>query len=95
MKLGAPQGRSGRVRKIAPSGFDLRNVQPLASRYTEWAIAVPAAILTGNVTQNGRQSRPRSVWHTEGNIRPILIERLETRYVNKYLSTVSSLNTIK
>jgi hypothetical protein len=38
--LGGPQGRSGRVRKILPPpGFDPRTVQPLASRYTEWAIA--------------------------------------------------------
>ena len=39
-KLGGPQGRS--VRKISPPpGFDLRTVQPVASRYTDWAI--PAA----------------------------------------------------
>ena len=33
--LGGPQGRSGRVRKIAPTpGFDPRTVQPVANRYT-------------------------------------------------------------
>ena len=38
-KLGGPQGRSGRVRKFSlPLGFDPRNVQPVASRYTNWAI---------------------------------------------------------
>ena len=38
-RLGGPQGRSGRVRKISPpSGFDPRAVQPVASRYTDWAI---------------------------------------------------------
>ena len=40
-KLGGPQGRSGRVRKISPpppSGFDRRTVYPEASRYTDWAI---------------------------------------------------------
>jgi hypothetical protein len=32
------QGRSGRVRKPAPSpGFDPQTVQPVASRYTDWA----------------------------------------------------------
>jgi hypothetical protein len=37
--LGGSQGRSGRVRKISPpSGFDPRTVQPVASRYTDWAI---------------------------------------------------------
>jgi hypothetical protein len=38
--LGGPQRISGRVRKISsPPGFDLRTVQPLVSRYTNWAIA--------------------------------------------------------
>ena len=34
-RLGGPQGRSGRVRKISPSpGFNPRTIQPVASRYT-------------------------------------------------------------
>ena len=35
-----PRGRYGRVRKISPTppGFDPRTVQPVASRYTDWAI---------------------------------------------------------
>jgi hypothetical protein len=38
-RLGWPQGRSGRVRNISPpSGLDPRTVQPVASRYTDWAI---------------------------------------------------------
>jgi hypothetical protein len=38
-KLGGPQGRSGRVRKISPAPrFDPRIAQPIASRYTDWAI---------------------------------------------------------
>ena len=38
-RLGEPQGRSWRVRKISlPPGFDPRTVQPVASRYTDWAI---------------------------------------------------------
>jgi hypothetical protein len=38
-----PRGRSGRVRKISPTPwFDPRTVQPVASRYTGWAIAVPS-----------------------------------------------------
>ena len=41
-RLDGPQGRSGRVRKISPPpGFDPRTVQPVASRYTDFAI--PAA----------------------------------------------------
>jgi hypothetical protein len=38
--LGGPQGRFGRVQNISPPlGFDPRTVQPVASRYTDWAIA--------------------------------------------------------
>jgi len=38
-RLGGPQNRSGQVRKISPPpGFDPRTVQPVASRYTDWAI---------------------------------------------------------
>ena len=37
--LDGTQGRSGRVRKISPlPGFDPQTVQPVASRYTEYAI---------------------------------------------------------
>ena len=35
-RLGRPQGRSGRVRKISLTpGFDPRTVQPVSSRYTD------------------------------------------------------------
>jgi hypothetical protein len=37
-RLGGPQGRSGQMRKISPPpGFDPRTVQPVASRYTDYA----------------------------------------------------------
>ena len=36
---GGPQGLSGLVQKTSPPpGFDPRTVQPVASRYTDWAI---------------------------------------------------------
>ena len=39
-RLDEPQGRSWRVRKISPPpGFGPWAVQPVASRYTDWAIA--------------------------------------------------------
>jgi hypothetical protein len=41
-RLGGPQSWSGWVRKISPPpGFDPRAVQPVASRYTDWAISAP------------------------------------------------------
>jgi hypothetical protein len=37
-RLGGPQDRSGQVRKISPPpGLDPRTVQPVASRYTDYA----------------------------------------------------------
>jgi hypothetical protein len=37
-RLGGPLGRSGRARKISlPPGYDPRTIQPVASRYTDWA----------------------------------------------------------
>jgi len=37
-RLGGPQGWSGQVRKISlPLGFEPRTVQPVASRYTDYA----------------------------------------------------------
>jgi len=41
-KLGWPQSRSGRVQKMSPlPEFDSWTVQPVASRYTSWAIPAP------------------------------------------------------
>ena len=41
-RLGGLQARSGQMQKISPKpGFDHRTVQPVASRYTDWAIPAP------------------------------------------------------
>jgi hypothetical protein len=38
-KLGVTQGRSGAERKISsPTRFRSRTFQPVASRYTDWAV---------------------------------------------------------
>ena len=42
--LGGPQGRSGRAENLAPLGFDPRTVQPVASRYIDWATRAPWAV---------------------------------------------------
>ena len=36
-RLGGPQGRSGRAEKLVPTGIRSRTVQPVVSRYTNWA----------------------------------------------------------
>jgi len=35
--LGGPQGRSGRAENLVPTGILSRTVQPVVSRYTDWA----------------------------------------------------------
>ena len=38
-RLGGPQGRSGRVRKLSPPPrFDPRTIPPVASHYNDWDI---------------------------------------------------------
>ena len=45
-RLGGPQSRSGQVQKISPPpGFDPRTVQPVASRYTDYATRPTTAIV--------------------------------------------------
>ena len=45
-RLGGPQDRSGRTRKISIQlGFDPRTVQLVASRYTDWEIIIIVIII--------------------------------------------------
>jgi len=36
-RLGGPQSRSGRAENLVPTGIRSRTVQPVVSRYTDWA----------------------------------------------------------
>ena len=36
-RLGGPQDRSGRAENLVPTGIRSRTVQPVVSRYTDWA----------------------------------------------------------
>jgi len=45
-RLGGPQDRSGRKRKISPPPeFDLRTFQSVASRYNDWTIPVHGKLI--------------------------------------------------
>ena len=45
-RLGGPQSLSGRVRKFSlVPGFDPRTVQPVTSRYTDWATSAHSQIV--------------------------------------------------
>jgi len=37
MRLGGPQGRSGRAENLVPTGIGSRKLQPVVSHYTDWA----------------------------------------------------------
>jgi hypothetical protein len=62
-RLGGLRSRSGRVRKIShPPGFDPRTFQPVASRYTDYAI--PAAYLfnkNSNSNNNNNNNNNNSI----------------------------------
>jgi len=36
-KLGGPQGRSGQAENLIPTGIQSQIIQPVVSRYTDWA----------------------------------------------------------
>jgi hypothetical protein len=59
IRLGWPQGRSEWVRKISPLlGFDLRTVQPVTSRYTDYTIPSHKIYVLENCTYEVK--RPES-----------------------------------
>jgi len=65
--LGGPQGRSERMRKISPTPvFDPRTVQPVASRYTDYA--VPAHILSLLICRNSVLERVYRAGWCSGNV---------------------------
>jgi len=45
-RLGRPQGRSGRAESPVPTGILSRTVQPVVSRYTDWATRPTKTIIT-------------------------------------------------
>ena len=56
-RLGGPHGWYGRVRKILlPPGFDPQTVQPVATRYADWAIAALVYLYTHCNTMHGAYS---------------------------------------
>jgi hypothetical protein len=65
--LGGPQGRYGRVRKTSgPPEFYSRNVEPLASRCTDYAIPAHVTLFMYRKLFWKMQGPQRSVWLTAG-----------------------------
>jgi hypothetical protein len=60
-RLGGSQGRTGQVRKISPPpGFDPRTVQPVSSRYTDYATRPTLFIYTALHFSLIRASHPQA-----------------------------------
>jgi hypothetical protein len=56
-RLGGPQGRSGRGRKILlPPGLDAWTVQPVASRYTDCTVPARTVALIHNNNNNNNNN---------------------------------------
>jgi hypothetical protein len=69
-----PQGRSGRLRKLSPTpGFDPRTVQPLASRYTEYAVLTHRVKLVSACCSNESECK------FFAKIRPVEVARYAMR----------------
>jgi len=94
-RLGWPQRRSGVVRKILyPPGFDLRTVQAVASRYTDWAIpAHPTQLLPG--LKCGRVQLTAPIYDTNQNRERLYLHAVSTLsrrgvYLNAYPTLCTS-----
>jgi hypothetical protein len=74
MRLGEPHSRSGRWRQkknLVPPGIWTSAVQPVAHRYTDWAIPAPSVIACRNQNQWGNKvesyNRANNLKHVIGN----------------------------
>ena len=76
-RLCGPQGRSGQMRKISsPPGFDPRTVQPVASRYTDYATRPTTYLgkLTEFIIDGTRSLTPRLLFTPGKDPVPIVQE---------------------
>ena len=63
-RLGGPQGRSGRVENLVPTGIWSRTVEPAVSRYTDWLPDPYIYIYTHTHTHTRARARARAHTHT-------------------------------
>jgi len=73
-RLGGPQGRFGGVWKTSPPpGFNPRTVQPVASRYTDWAI--PAHVVLNNQALFKLPCSSDAVTHEKLGMRQLMVDK--------------------
>jgi len=90
-RLRGHQGPSGRVRKISPPPpeFDPRTVQPVASRYTDWAIRecrLRQFFLACIQELRGRKNIPWLLWRGKPTWSKLLCERPIIVHLDKFLA---------
>ena len=56
-KLGGPQGRYGRAENLVPTGIRSRTVQPVVSRYADWATRPTKYVGTGIKITEDQQAK--------------------------------------
>jgi len=86
-RLGEPQGWSGRAENLVPTGNRSRTVQPVVSRYTDWAIVpTPNNINTINLLSkyqsikgNGVATHIRKAHRRSGGAAPLILN-LDARW---------------
>ena len=64
-RLGGPEDRSGRAENLVPTGIRSRTVQPVVSRYTDWAIrSTPESVHTRFSVEKGvlKETFSRVLW---------------------------------
>jgi hypothetical protein len=90
-RLGRPQDQSGQVRKIShPPGFDLQTVQPVASRYTDYATRPTKCLGAFAKLRKQTVSFVMFVWLSVRlsvclSVRPsVRMEQLASNWVNLY-----------
>ena len=62
-RLGGPQGRSGRAENLVSTGIRFRTVQPVVSRYTDWATGPTKTMF---YTPNNSVRKEWFVWSNGG-----------------------------
>ena len=88
-KLGGLQSRPRRVRKISlPPGFDPRTVQPVASRYTDWAIPVHRRSLVYTV----QEMQDYDIFEHSGDIKMMIFWNNITAVLNSVFLHAADIN---
>ena len=77
--LAGPYGRCGRVREMSSPWGDPRTIQPVASRYTDWAISAHTSYLSDRST---RSPQPSDLQDSQSTL---FSENLATKFHSRIL----------